>query len=154
MLIVIIANAVSGGNNNSPASSSTSQPAAATNPAPSSSLASPSPAAPQYTVAQQQAIDAAQSYLSEGQGFSYAGLIQQLDSPDGNGFTTADATVAVNSLTVNWNQQAVEAAKGYMQTEPGWSACSLVQQLDSPDGSQFTQAQAEYAVGQVGLGSC
>jgi Host cell surface-exposed lipoprotein len=121
----------------------------------------PSPAAPatspppQYTESQQQAIDAADNYLSDEPGWSQAGLIAQLSSPYGNGFSVADATVAVDSLTsVNWNQQAVIKAQDYMTDEPGWSACGLVQQLDSPYGSQFTQAEAEYAVQQVGLGTC
>jgi Host cell surface-exposed lipoprotein len=145
------------------ASSSTTQAPANTTTQPAASqptsapAAAPSPAAPpppQYTASQEQAIQAAQGYLSDGEGFSYQGLIDQLDSPDGDGFSQADATVAVNSLNVNWNQQAVESAQGYMSDGQGFSACGLVQQLDSPDGEQFTQAQAEYAVGQVGLGSC
>ncbi len=176
VLIVIIATATSGGGGKSPVSSSTLQPAAAANGAASSPARSAAPsaapssaapatttapapsrttAAPQYTVSQQQAIDAAESYLSEDTGWSQAGLIAQLSSSYGNGFSVSDATVAVDSLTsVNWNQQAVLAAQGYMTSEPGWSACGLVQQLDSPYGSQFTQAQAEYAVQTVGLGSC
>ncbi len=180
VLIVIIATATSGGGGKSPVSSSTLQPAASANGAASSPVRSATPsaapssaapssaapattapapsrttAAPQYTVSQQQAIDAAESYLSEDTGWSQAGLIAQLSSSYGNGFSVSDATVAVDSLTsVNWNQQAVLAAQGYMTSEPGWSACGLVQQLDSPYGSQFTQAQAEYAVQTVGLGSC
>jgi Host cell surface-exposed lipoprotein len=133
----------------------------ATTPEPAPTSASPSPAAPatspppQYTLSQQQAIDAAENYLSVEPGWSQAGLIAQLSSPYGNDFSVADATVAVDSLTsVNWNQQAVIKAQDYMTDEPGWSACGLVQQLDSPYGSQFTQAEAEYAVQQVGLGTC
>jgi hypothetical protein len=121
-------------------------------PAPATPATSPPP---QYTLSQEQAIDAAETYLSEDTGWSQAGLIAQLSSSYGNGFSVADATVAVDSLTtVNWNQQAVLSAQSYMNTEPGWSACSLVQQLDSPYGAQFTQAEAEYASEQVGLGSC
>ena len=52
-------------------------------------------------------------------GFSRRGLIQQLDSSSGNGFPKSVAEFAVNRITVNWDQQAVEAAKGYMQ-EGGW----------------------------------
>lgn len=121
--------------------------------------ASPVPAAPQYTASQQQAINAAQSYLQTEPGFSYQGLIDQLDSPAGNGFSVADATfgvdhVAAASDTTFWDAQAVDSAKSYMQTEPGWSACDLEQQLDSPDGSEFTQAEAAQAVQAVGLGTC
>lgn len=39
--------------------------------------------------------------------------------------------VAVNHVQVDWNQQAVLAAKGYMQMG-GFSCSGMVQQLDSP----------------------
>ena len=102
------------------------------------------------TGAQQQAVDAAESYLSEGQGFSDQGLLQQLTSSAGNGFSESDAEFAINDLNPNWDAQAVDAAKGYMQMG-GFSQASLIQQLTSSAGSGFTQAQAEYAASQVGL---
>lgn len=106
--------------------------------------------APAVTTSQQQAIDAAQNYLDLGNGFSRQGLIQQLTSSYGNGFSQADATFAVDYLHPDWNAQAVDAAKGYMALG-GFSHTSLLQQLTSPYGGQFTEAQAEYAVAQVGL---
>ncbi len=60
-----------------------------------------------------------------------------------------DATVAVNSLTVDWNAEAVQAAKEYLQTQ-AFSCSNLIQQLDSPDGSQFTVSQATYGAQQAG----
>lgn len=95
-------------------------------------------------------MDAAQGYLNLGSGFCYYSLTQQLTSSDGSGFDLADATFAINYLNPNWDAQAVEAAKGYMQMG-GFSAASLTQQLTSDDGHGFTQAQAAYAVAQVGL---
>jgi hypothetical protein len=89
-----------------------------------------------------------QEYLST-EAFSQQGLIDQLDSPDGSGYSVNDATVAVDSLTVNWNAEAVQAAKEYLQTQP-FSCSDLIQQLDSPDGSQFTVAQATYGATQAG----
>ena len=169
VVIVIAAVASNGSNGNSPASNGLSNPPAAQTTAPSSPApttapspsptAPPSPTPPPMTVSQQQAVDSAQSYLQNEPGFSYQGLIDQLDSSYGEGFSVADATFAVNyvapaSDTTFWDAQAVDSAKSYMQTEPGWSACGLVQQLDSSYGEQFTQAEAEYAVQQVGLGSC
>src|SRR5260370_3696046 len=112
------------------------------------------PAAPQYTITQQQAIDAANNYLSAEPGFSYQGLINQLHSAYGSGFSVADATFAVNHVPADWNQQAVFAARNYMSSEPGWSCSGLVQQLDSPYGGQFTQPQAEHGAQAVGLRSC
>jgi hypothetical protein len=102
------------------------------------------------TDAQQQAVDSAQSYLSEGQGFSEQGLIQQLTSSAGNGFTPAQAEYAISHLQPDWDTQAVDAAKGYMQMG-GFSHASLIEQLTSSAGSGFTQAQAEYAASKVGL---
>ena len=81
--------------------------------------------------------------------FSQAGLIAQLDSPDGGGYSVNDATVAVDSLTTDWNAEAVQAAKQYMQLEP-MSCSDLIQQLDSPDGDQYTVAQATYGAQQAG----
>ena len=49
------------------------------------------------TVAQQQAIESADSYLDMG-GFSRAGLLQQLSSSAGEGFTHAQAVYAVNQV--------------------------------------------------------
>jgi Host cell surface-exposed lipoprotein len=106
------------------------------------------PAGP--TVSQQQALDAAQSYLQMGSGFSRAGLIAQLDSPNGNQFSVADATWAADHSGADWNAQAVMAAQGYMKLG-GFSRSSLIDQLDSPYGGQFTYAQATYAANQVGL---
>jgi hypothetical protein len=129
---------------------STASPAAA----PSTPAAAPStsaPAAAVGTVSQQQALQSAQSYLAMGSGFSQAGLIAQLDSPYGGQFSVADATWAADNSGADWNAQAVLAAKGYMQSVGGFSRDSLIAQLDSPYGGQFTLAQATYAAGQVGL---
>jgi hypothetical protein len=102
------------------------------------------------TESQQQAITSAQQYLQMGSGFSRSGLIQQLSSNAGDGFPKADATFAVDHLNVNWKQQAVLSAKGYLQMG-GFSHNSLLQQLDSSAGEGFTHAQAAYAVKHVGL---
>lgn len=108
-------------------------------------------AAPVLTGSQQQAVDSAQSYLSLGSGFSKAGLIKQLTSSYGEGFKQADATFAVSYLSPDWDAQAVMAAKGYMDLGSGFSRSGLIQQLTSPYGNQFTEAQAEYAAAKVGL---
>jgi host cell surface-exposed lipoprotein len=102
------------------------------------------------TTAQQQAVQAARSYLDLGTGFSYEGLLQQLTSSAGSGFAKSDAEYAINYLKPDWDQQAVEAAKGYLELG-GFSRASLIQQLTSSAGSGFTLAQAEYAANKVGL---
>ena len=72
-------------------------------------------------------------------------------SPSGSQFTEAQAEYGVAHSGADWNAQAVIAAKGYLASGMGFSKDSLIQQLTSPSGSQFTEAQAEYAVGQAGL---
>ncbi len=131
---------------------STSQAAAGSTPsnaAPKPAPKSAKPAAKPPTVAQQQALDAAQSYL-DFSGMSRAGLIHQLTSKAGNGFDEADAVWAVDHVKVDWNAEAVEAAKSYLEMG-GFSRKSLTQQLTSKAGDQFTKAQAAYAVKKVGL---
>lgn len=127
---------------NTPAQTS---PAAPTPAAPSTQA----PAASQPTGSQQQALQSAQSYLAMGTGFSRAGLIQQLSSSAGEGFSMTDAMWAVDHSGANWNQQAVESAKGYLAMGTGFSRADLYQQLTSSAGEQFTPAQAEYALSQV-----
>jgi len=162
-----IASAASGGSHPvaSPAPPATSAPAApATHKAPAkpatkapatqapAAPATQAPAAPAGpTTSQQQALTSAQGYLSDGQGFSRAGLISQLDSQYGGQFSVADATWAVDHSGADWNAQAVIAAKGYMSDGQGFSRQGLIDQLDSPYGGQFTYAQATYAANQVGL---
>ena len=90
----------------------------------------------------------ANQYLSF-MAFSLQGLIDQLDSQYGGGYSVNDATIAVNSLTVDWNAEAVQAAKEYLASQP-FSCMALIDQLDSPYGGQFTVAQATYGAQQSG----
>lgn len=155
ILIGAVASAASKGNSGSPASgnavdastgaktpttTSTQQPAT-TSSKPASNLTGP----------QQQAIESAQNYLSEGQGFSRAGLIQQLSSSYGEGFPKAVAVFAVDHLNVNWFQQAVESAKNYKATGGGFSCSGMIQQLSSSYGEKFTHAQAVYGARKAGV---
>lgn len=107
------------------------------------------PAQPDLTFGQEQAIGAAKDYLDTS-AFSRAGLIEQLSSAYGSGFSRADATFAVDHLNVNWKEQAVLSAKEYLRTMH-FSRAGLIQQLSSAYGSQFTRAEATYAADQVGL---
>ena len=130
----------------------TPKPRATTAPAPKPTVTTPPatvPPAPALTEQQKQAVAAAKQYLSLGEGFSQQGLIDQLDSSAGDGYSVNDATVAVDSLNVNWNAQAVIAAKAYLQTQP-FSCTDLIQQLDSSAGDHFTVAQATYGATQAG----
>jgi hypothetical protein len=120
-------------------------------PASSAPAATPANTQPAGTVSEQQALAAAEGYLSDGQGFSRQGLIDQLHSSFGNGFPVADATWAVDHSDANWDAQAVDCAKGYMSDGQGFSRQGLITQMTSAFGNKFTEAQAEYAANSVGL---
>jgi hypothetical protein len=91
---------------------------------------------------QQDAVGAAKDYL-EFTAFSKKGLIRQLSSDAGSGFSKKDATAAVESMDVDWKEQAVKAAKQYRDTIH-FSRKGLIQQLESDAGSAFTHDQAVY----------
>jgi len=101
------------------------------------------------TVAQSNAVRSAKQYLTV-QGFSRAGLIHQLSSNVGDGYTVADATVAVDSLSIDWNEEAVRSAKQYL-TIQGFSCRGLIQQLSSTVGDEYTVSQATYGAQQTGV---
>ena len=84
------------------------------------------------------------------QAFSRQGLIDQLSSSYGSGFSVADATVAVDSLGTDYNAQAARAAKEYLASQ-SFSCNGLIGQLDSSYGSQFTVAEATYGADQTGI---
>jgi hypothetical protein len=102
-----------------------------------------------FSVAQSNAVRSAKQYLSM-QGFSRAGLIQQLSSNVGDGYTVADATVAVDSLNIDWNEEAVRSAKQYLSMQ-GFSCRGLIQQLSSSVGDGYTVSQATYGAEQTGV---
>lgn len=151
LLLIVIAVAAAPSKPSVPAASTTTQAEAAAGAASSAPAPAPAETRPAGTVSELQALAAAQGYLSDGQGFSRQGLLDQLDSSAGNGFSVADATWAVDHSDANWDAQAVECAKGYMNDGQGFSRQGLIQQMTSAYGNKFTQAQAEYAANALGL---
>lgn len=105
-------------------------------------------AAQDLTGPQRNAVRSAENYLSFA-GFSRDGLIDQLSSPYGDRYDVADATAAVDSLTVDWNAEATEAAMQYLQMT-GFSCNGLIEQLSSEYGNKFTKSQATYGAQQAG----
>lgn len=97
---------------------------------------------------QANAARSARQYLDM-TGFSRRGLIEQLSSDAGNGYNVADATAAVDSLGIDWNEQAVRSAKQYLNMT-GFSCSGLIEQLSSDAGSKYTKAQARYGAEQAG----
>lgn len=102
------------------------------------------------TGSQKNAIRSAKQYLSM-QGFSRNGLIEQLSSDAGDGYKVADATAAVDSLSVDWNKQAERSAKQYLDMT-GFSCKGLIQQLSSSAGDRYTKDQAAH--GSRAAGAC
>lgn len=107
------------------------------------------PAPAKITTAQRQALGSARDYLSM-TGFSKAGLLHQLTSSAGDGYSRSDATYAVNHVDADWNAEAVRVARDYLATMH-FSRAGLINQLHSSAGSGFTTKQATYAADKVGL---
>lgn len=94
------------------------------------------------TMGEQNAVAKANSYLSI-MHFSRAGLIEQLEF---EGFTTEEATFAVDYIEVDWNEQAAGKAQDYIDTM-SFSRTGLIEQLEFEG---FTKEQAEYGVTAIG----
>lgn len=99
--------------------------------------------APAGTTAQLNAVAKAESYLKF-MAFSKTGLVKQLAY---EGFSQADATFAVEHITVDWTVQADKKAKSYME-QMAFSRAGLIKQLQYEG---FTVDQANHGATSVGL---
>ena len=93
------------------------------------------------TTGERNALAKAHDYL-EFMAFSYSGLIDQLEY---EGFSTAEATYAVDNCGADWNEQAVKKAREYLDFM-SFSRSGLIEQLEFEG---FTRSQAEYGVDAV-----
>ncbi|OTG64351.1 hypothetical protein B9T25_12995 [Acinetobacter sp. ANC 4470] len=100
------------------------------------------------TQPQSNAVRSANQYLNIS-GFSRNGLIDQLSSSAGDGYDKADATAAVDSLNVDWNEQAARTAIQYLEMS-GFSCNGLIDQLSSSAGDKYTRSQASHGAKQAG----
>jgi len=100
------------------------------------------PAGPALTMGQEQAVAKGRDYLDYA-AFSRKGLIDQLVF---EGFSTEDATFAVDSIAPDWNAQAAKKAQEYIDYT-SFSRQGLIDQLVFEG---FSQAQAEYGAKAVG----
>jgi hypothetical protein len=157
IVVLGIISAIAGGNNSSSNDSGSNDTAnnadtPSVKPVNHAAPAQPAPeptatAAPEMTAGQENALKAAQDYVDIS-GISKAGLIEQLSSSAGEGFSKADATFAANHVGADWNEEAVQSAQDYLKLG-GISRSGLLEQLTSSAGEQFTTAQAQYAVDKV-----
>ena len=90
----------------------------------------------QDSVSVQQARSLAQDYLDYS-AFSRTGLIDQLEF---EGFSTQDATAAVDGMDVDWREQAVQKALDYLD----YSSFSLSGLIDQLEFEGFTAQEASY----------
>ena len=79
----------------------------------------------------------------ETQGFSKQGLIEQLEF---EGFSTEDATYAVDHVKVDWNEQCAKKAESYLDFM-AFSRDGLHDQLEFEG---FTEEQIQYGLQAVG----
>jgi hypothetical protein len=75
--------------------------------------------------------------------FSRQGLIEQLEY---EGFSVEDATFAVDTIVIDWNEQAALSAESYLS----FSSFSRQGLFDQLLYEGFTPEQAEYGVTAVG----
>ncbi len=96
----------------------------------------------QHTMGQLNAIGQAKSYLNY-TAFSRQGLIEQLEY---EGYSTEDATFAVDHIEVDWMEQAAKTAQNYLDYT-SFSRQGLIEQLEFEG---FTNEQAAYGASAVG----
>ncbi|MBQ9802366.1 MAG: Ltp family lipoprotein [Clostridia bacterium] len=93
------------------------------------------------TMGERMALETAKNYLRT-MGFSKQGLIEQLEF---EGYTTSEATYAVEHCGANWKEQAVKVAKNYLSMM-SFSKQGLIEQLEFEG---FTEEEAAYGVEQA-----
>lgn len=135
------------GNDSTPSTSvtETQQPAETTPSAEPTPTATPDPTpepTPEMTMGQKNALKQAHNYL-DFSAFSRSGLIDQLEF---EGYSTEDATFAVDNCGADWNEQAAKKAQDYLDFS-SFSRSGLIDQLEFEG---FTTEQAEYGVSAVG----
>ena len=97
---------------------------------------------PEVTISQKNAVKQAENYLSF-MAFSRTGLINQLEF---EGYSTEDATYAVDHVKVDWNEQCAKKAKDYLDFM-AFSRDGLHDQLEFEG---FTEEQIQYGLQAVG----
>ncbi|MFI7210930.1 Ltp family lipoprotein, partial [Micromonospora maritima] len=97
----------------------------------------------------EQAAKSAQTYLKNG-AFSRKGLIEQLSSDAGEGYSLEASTYAVDSLNIDYNEQAAKSAQTYLKNG-AFSRKGLIEQLSSDAGDGYTRSEAVYGASEAGL---
>lgn len=103
----------------------------------------PEPTEPAMTAGQENAIGSAENYLGF-KAFSRSGLIEQLEF---EGYSTEDATFAVDYVDPNWMEQAARSAEEYLDFS-SFSRSGLIDQLVFEG---YSREQAEHGATSAGL---
>jgi hypothetical protein len=124
-----------------PVPTTSTAPPTTTQPAPTTATTTPPPPpSPPVSAGQENALRTAADYL-DFLSFSRTGLIEQLEY---EGYSTADATWAVDQLGADWNVQAARKAREYLD----FTAFSRQGLIDQLLYEGFTPSEAEYGVAQ------
>ncbi|SCL25873.1 Nucleoside phosphorylase [Micromonospora nigra] len=107
------------------------------------------PTAKPVSAEQRNAVRSAQSYLRNG-AFSRKGLIEQLSSDAGDGYSLEASTYAVDSLNIDYNEQAVKSAQSYLRNG-AFSRKGLIEQLSSDAGDGYSLEASTYAVDSLNI---
>ncbi len=99
-----------------------------------------------FSLEEQHAVRTAKDYLScEHLSYSRKGLLEQLEY---EGYSAAASELAVDSLVVDWKEQAAKSAKHYMSCEYlTFSPKGLIEQLEY---NGYTPEEAQYGAKSVG----
>ena len=143
ILVAILVTAINGsdGEEGTTADTTTTQAPAPASESPAEEAPEPEPAEPEVPREFQNALRAAERYLSVS-AFSQQGLAEQLQFED---YSLEAAQYAAENVGADWNEQAVRKAEQYMDVSP-MSRQGLVDQLMF---EKFTPEQAEYGASQV-----
>lgn len=88
--------------------------------------------------------DSVETFL--GLGMSEKSLYNQLTSSDGLGYDSEKVKITLSNMDINWNEQAVIAAKMYMK-EQQCSEEDLIKELEERE--LFTHEQAVYGATKI-----
>ena len=141
--VLMISMTACGSSEPAPATTTASTPAVIATEAPVETISAETEApAVKMTTGQKNALRAAESYLSL-MGFSYEGLIGQLEFDQ---YSHEDAVFAADNCGADWSEQALKSAKSYLDLT-AFSHSGLIKQLEF---DKYTTEQATYAADNCG----
>lgn len=90
-------------------------------------------------------ITATATIYSKTMHMSKKGIYDQLTSEYGEKFPADAAQYAIDNMSANWNENALQKAKTY-QKSMNMSKSAIYDQLISDYGEKFTKEEAQYAI--------